>query len=92
MEAVEVSRVSPCSENNSSQVKWPICGQTFPKTEIVFFVQVLIIYIVIITCIINLSLSNNEDCNCCGKFWIALLSSCLGYLLPNPSMKKKLNQ
>lgn len=61
---------------------WRIWGQQLPKQEIVFFSQVFIIYVVIITCVVNLTLGRDE-----GKIWIALLSSCLGYLLPNPSLK-----
>lgn len=58
----------------------------FPKREVVFFCQVIIIYIVIILSLVNLTLNkSNSD----SKLWIALLSSCLGYLLPNPSIKQQ---
>ena len=70
--------------NGSSQTEWQFLGKPLPKTELVFFSQVIILYIVIITCIANLSLGS-EDSN----LWTALLSSSLGYLLPNPSMKRK---
>ena len=67
------------SELGSS--KWNWFGRKFPKREAVFFTQVIIIYIVIIACIINISIGNGNS-----NLWVALLSSCLGYLLPNPSM------
>lgn len=74
------------SVRNSSNLEgsnhWRLLGSNLPKQEIVFFCQVLIIYIVVITCVANLTLGRDE-----GKIWIALLSSCLGYLLPNPSLK-----
>jgi hypothetical protein len=70
------------SESGSDKSHWHILGKSLPKNEVVFFAQVIIIYTVIITCIVNLSLGKDE-----GKVWIALLSSCIGYLLPNPSIK-----
>lgn len=70
------------SETGSNS-KWMVLGQKLPKSEIVFFVQVVLIYIVVITSIVNLTLNKDE-----GKLWTALLSSSLGYLLPNPSLKK----
>ena len=67
-----------------SEKSLKIFGKSIPKTEIQYISQVIIIYIVIITCIINLSLGNGDS-----NLWTALLSSCLGYMLPNPSMKHK---
>ena len=69
---------------NVSEHSWKVLGKSVPKTEIKFITQVIIIYIVIITCIINLSLANGDS-----NLWTALLSSCLGYMLPNPSIKNK---
>ena len=69
---------------NVSERSWKVLGKSVPKTEIQFITQVIIIYIVIITCIINLSLANGDS-----KLWTALLSSCLGYMLLNPSIKNK---
>jgi hypothetical protein len=64
--------------------QWHVWGLgRYPKSEIVFFVQVFLIYIVVITSIVNLTLNKDE-----GKLWTALLSSSLGYILPNPSLKK----
>ena len=58
-----------------------------PKSAAVFFEQIIVIYIVVITSIVNLSV---QDCNCpklgVCNLWIAMLSSAVGYLLPNPSM------
>ena len=71
------------SERNSEH-SWAIFGKRIPKSEMQYITQVIIIYIVIITCIINLSISNGDS-----NLWTALLSSCLGYILPNPTMKNK---
>jgi hypothetical protein len=61
-----------------------LCGKETSKGHCVFTCQMVLIYIVIITCIINLSIENGES-----NLWTALLSSCLGYILPAPSIKIK---
>jgi len=75
---------SPGESIESTNTEWKFLGRHVPKTEIVFFSQVIILYIVIITCIVNLSRGSPDS-----NLWTALLSSSLGYLLPNPSMKRK---
>ena len=71
-------------ERSSSENSWKLFGTRIPKTEIQYITQVVVIYIVIITCIVNLSIGNGDS-----NLWTALLSSCLGYMLPNPSIKDK---
>ena len=63
-------------------IEWRIFGKRLPKSEAVFFSQTILIYIVVLICIINLSLGNGNS-----NLWTALLSSSLGYILPNPSLK-----
>jgi len=46
--------------------------------------QILLIYAVVVASIYNLSTSQGDS-----KLWASLLSSCLGYLLPSPSLKLK---
>ncbi len=67
---------------STTSPRWPLFGKRLPRSEITFFAQVIIVYIVIITCIVNLSLGNGDI-----NLWTALLSSCLGYLLPSPKLK-----
>lgn len=62
--------------------EWRVFGRRLPKQEAVFFSQVILIYTVVITCILNLSLTKDNS-----NLWTALLSSCLGYILPSPSIK-----
>lgn len=62
---------------------WPICGKLMPRPEIVFICQMLVIYVVIGVSLFNLTSGDDKD----GKLWIALLSSCLGYMLPNPKLE-----
>lgn len=66
---------------NSSQ--WRVCGRVVPRSEIVFFSQVIIIYVVACMCLFNLTTGRGDS-----NLWSALLSGSLGYLLPNPTIKK----
>ena len=59
-------------------------GTECPKEEIVFFCQVIILYTVIVVSIYNLTVGHGDS-----TLWTALLSSSLGYLLPNPSLKRE---
>jgi len=68
--------------HNSRSSRWHFFGNVMPRSEIVFFAQVLLVYIVVIVSIVNLTIGGNGD-----KLWIALLSSSIGYILPSPSLK-----
>ncbi len=71
-------------EGNGNGTKWSCFGSQVSKALVVFVVQVVIVYIVVITSIVNLSLGHDDS-----KLWTALLSANIGYLLPNPSLKEK---
>ena len=73
----------PKREEESNSDKWHLLGTRVPKTEIVYFCQMIIVYIIIIASIVNLSIRNGSS-----ELWISLLSSCIGYALPNPKLKK----
>ena len=62
---------------------WHLFGTECPKEEIVFLCQVVILYTVIVVSIYNLTVGHGNS-----TLLTALLSSSLGYLLPNPSMKR----
>ena len=70
-------------EIRSNGEKWHLLGIRVPQAEIVYFCQMIIVYVVIITSVINLSLQNGSS-----ELWISLLSSCIGYALPSPKLKK----
>lgn len=70
-------------DKSSHAERWHLLGTRVPQAEIVYFCQMIIVYIIIITSIINLSLQNGST-----ELWISLLSSCIGYALPNPKLKK----
>jgi hypothetical protein len=69
---------------DGSTKTWQVCGNNLPRSEIVFFSQVSILYVVVCVCLFNLT-SGKGDSN----LWSALLSGCLGYLLPNPTIKQR---
>ena len=61
---------------------WCCSGSRVPKSEIVYFCQGFLILCVVIASIYNLTNQQGDQ-----QLWVALLSSCMGYLLPNPSIK-----
>lgn len=73
----------PDEENRSNGDRWHLLGTRVPQAEIVYFCQMIIVYVIIITSIVNLSLQNGTS-----ELWISLLSSCIGYALPSPKLKK----
>ena len=64
--------------------RWKFCGAKFPKEEIIYFCQVLIVYIVVITSIVNLCISDKNTC-----LWSSLVSASVGYLLLSPTINNK---
>ena len=58
-------------------------GNSCPKSVFVFICQLLVVFTVICASIYNLS-ANSED----KTLWTSLLSSCIGYILPQPGIKK----
>ncbi len=79
----EESIKNPDEKSQASGERWHLLGTRVPRGEIVYFCQMIIVYIIIITSIANLSLQNGST-----ELWISLLSSCIGYALPNPKLKK----
>ena len=71
------------SEEDSSSTPWHLFGNVCPKEEIVFLCQVLVLFTVILISIYKLT-TGHENSN----LWTALLSSSLGYLLPNPTLRR----
>ena len=61
---------------------WHIFGTECPKEEIVFLCQVYTVTVIVVS-IYNLTVAHDDP-----TLWTALLSSSLGYLLPNPSLKR----
>ena len=66
----------------SEKEEWKMFGYSIPKAEMVYFSQVIALYIVILVCLVNLCIGSVRD-----DIWVSLLSASIGYLLPNPSKK-----
>lgn len=71
------------SDASSVDRKWTLFGTFVPRSEIVFFCQVILIYIVTIISIVNLTRGVGES-----ALWASLLGSALGNILPSPTIKK----
>ena len=86
---VDITRAVPAVDEVDTVEKhigtdgWHIFGTECPKEEIVFLCQIVILYTVIVLSIYNLTVAHDDS-----TLWTALLSSSLGYLLPNPSLKR----
>ena len=72
------------NHHSSAKGSWKLFGSHLPSKEVVFFVQVLVVVIVLITCVVNLSLESGDQ-----NLWKYLLCSIIGYILPNPSLEKR---
>lgn len=55
----------------------------------VFLAQVTLVYVVVITCLYNLTVYPDSSNS---KLWTVLLSSSFGLLLPNPTLKSPQQQ
>ena len=66
--------------------KWTLCGTQVSRTALVFLCQVIILYISIITCFVNLTVGNGPD-----ELWISILSLSICTILPSPKVHKTLH-
>ena len=71
------------TDGSTHSGQWHIMGNRFLRSEVMFFSQMTIVAIVIIGAVYNLSVGHDNP-----TLWTALLSSCLGYILPNPSIQR----
>jgi hypothetical protein len=71
MDSPQLSQASKqkCSEPNQRQI--------------IYYCQVVAIYIIVVACIVNLSLGGDKD-----TVWASMLSASIGYLLPSPKFKR----
>lgn len=69
----------------SSSTEWKVWGKKIPKSEVVYFCQVFILFVVIISAILNLSLQAHPEKR---EMWITLLGYAVGSILPQPKIKR----
>ena len=80
-----ISTIEDCdNDTRADKQNWNVFGYSIPKQEVVFFCQIIALYIVIFICLINISIGNGES-----HLWFSLLAGSIGYLLPNPTLKKE---
>ena len=82
-DVVAAAEDSTDAQSEEDSTPWHLFGTVCPKEEIVFLCQVIVLYTVILISIYNL-ITGLENYN----LWTALLSSSLGYLLPNPTLRR----
>ena len=61
--------------------EWKFFWSTAPKEQIIYTVQVVVAYAVIGVSLINLCVTTHN-----ASIWATLLSGCIGYLFPAPSL------
>ena len=71
------------STRSVSRRIYDVIGRKLRRWQVLFIAQIIIIYMVIICCLINLSLDNGKT-----ELWVSLLSYSLGCMLPTPKIKK----
>lgn len=89
IESVELDNTSSagfCSPLSSSSVtastKWKFFGEIVPKSEVVYLCQIFIIFFVLVSCVVNLSLKNGNS-----EMWVSIFGYAFGAMLPPPKMK-----
>ena len=85
MQADKNTSTSSLKSTHSSS-SWSFLGSRVPQAEIVFFSQVVLVYVVAAIALSQLALKPEGPQT---TLWTALLSSTLGYLLPSPTLKTK---
>ena len=82
-DVVAAAEDSTDASSEEDSTPWHLFGTVCPKEEIVFLCQVLVLFTVILISIYNLTTGHDNS-----NLWTALLSSSLGYLLPNPTLRR----
>lgn len=80
-----ISEFEPEFELKSKKLHWKLFGSELPEREVVFLVQVVILYFIIISSIIILALDKHPK-----ELWTGLLFGAIGILVPNPNLHSKI--
>ena len=62
--------------------KYNCFGNRIPENQFTYISQIIVIYAIIATPIVHLSIPNQDR-----ELWLILLSSSLGYILQSPGLK-----
>jgi hypothetical protein len=69
--------------DNNERRSWIFFGRKVARSQAVFIFQVLIVATTVTVSLVNLTLEGSCESK---SFWIALLSSSIGWILPSPSL------
>ena len=72
------------NEENQERRSWKLCNSRLPRSEVVYFSQIIIILFLIGVSLIKLVFFH-LDCEE-STFWFSLLSCTFGYALSNPRL------
>ena len=72
------------NEENQERRSWNLCISRLPRSEVVYFTQIIIILFLIGVYLIKL-VCFHLDCEE-STFWFSLLSCTVGYAIPNPKL------
>ena len=70
-------------DDNLERRSWILCGNHLPRSEIVFFVQTVLVFMLVGVSITCLALAKTCEET---TVWVAVLSSSVGYMLPSPKL------
>ena len=70
-------------EDTSSE-KWTLFGQKHRQSKVVYFTQVVILYVIVLTALVNISIGSKDF-----NLWNTLLSTSIGLILPAPKLKRE---
>ena len=62
---------------------WKVCCAKAPKDEIIYCCQLIVATIIIAVGLLNITFTENDTC-----LWSILVSGAVGYLLPNPQIRR----
>lgn len=69
---------------NNERPPWKLCNFTVPRSEVVFFTQVTVVFIILVVALSKMAF---YEVSCEEQtIWVSLVSGAVGYLLPNPKL------
>ena len=81
-ERKELRKIDSTVVNDSRSSKfWRFGKKIFPSSEIRYLCSIILIYLVIISSLINLSIGTDIR-----EIWLTLLSACIGVVTPSPDI------
>jgi len=78
------SKVDVLAVNDNAEENWQMCCSVLHKAEVVFFVQIIFLFTIMIFSMVQIiSKVDNQE------IYFSLLSSCIGIIIPSPTISAK---